>query len=276
MKKLISAGLASILAISALSAAAYADEQTIVASGVVAKPAIKVTLPKSMAFVFNPYGLTVDIKGKVSTEVDNGKTGNDRAVLNNTIIVPSYQFEATTKDIGWLVTNNAGAGANIKMAVYAYAKNETTATMEVYDATNTTWSTASTGVKDSTTKKSVGLTITAAAQLANGTYDTAKKVKVHTGPLASGSVLDYSNTDDTKLVVDGTAASSAATGQPATLIDTILGEVTVDGKAQPGTAAITMAGAIGNKGGLQWEDTDIPTVNFVFAFDYAGGTTALS
>jgi len=118
MKKIISAGLATILAASALSTAAFADEFTMTAESILAKPAIKVTLPKSMAFVFNPYELNVDIKGKVVKAAD-GETEH------KTVLVPSYVFNTGEGAINdaWAITN--GTGAPLQAAVYAYAENKT-------------------------------------------------------------------------------------------------------------------------------------------------------
>lgn len=124
MKKIISAGLATILAASALSTAAFADEFTMTAESILAKPAIKVTLPKSMAFVFNPYQLKVNLKGAVdNTEAGKGGTGFT--------VVPSYLFE--TDATGWDIIN--GSGAPLKAAIVAYAINKTDAEFQVIDAT---------------------------------------------------------------------------------------------------------------------------------------------
>lgn len=123
MKKIISAGLATILAASALSTAAFADEFTITAESVLAKPAIKVTMPKSMAFVFNPYGLQVTAKGAIDTT--NGKTGT---------LIGSYAYE-TTDNTGWTVANTTGTA--LKAAVYAYTINKDGAEFAVIDKSGT-------------------------------------------------------------------------------------------------------------------------------------------
>jgi hypothetical protein len=127
MKKIISATLASILAVSALSTFAFAEDATTVADsypveavGTLAKPPIKVTMPKSFAFVFNPYGLKIDEKGKISAD------GLDD------IVVAAWS-DKTAKT--WEIVN--ATGANLQAAVYAYSENAGDATFLVSDKTVT-------------------------------------------------------------------------------------------------------------------------------------------
>lgn len=127
MKKIISAGLATILAASALTTAAFAEDVKITAEGIVAKPAIKVTMPKTMAFVFNPYKLSVDIKGKI---VETG--GSDE------IVVCSYNNgTADAAGDAWAITTDV-EGVDLKAAIYAYAENKADAKFKVVDSTVTT------------------------------------------------------------------------------------------------------------------------------------------
>lgn len=123
MKKIISAGLAAILAASALSTAAFAEEFTMSAEGVLAKPALKITMPKSMAFVFNPYGLKVaDAKGTINTSSENTAT-----------LLGSYKFDTTTgaDTSGWVITNATGTA--VKAAVYAYSIDKDATKFTVVD-----------------------------------------------------------------------------------------------------------------------------------------------
>ena len=123
MKKIISAGLAAILAASALSTAAFAEEFTMSAEGVLAKPALKITMPKSMAFVFNPYGLKVaDAKGTINASSTNTAT-----------LLGSYKFDTTTgaDTSGWVITN--ATGADVKAAVYAYSIDKDATKFTVVD-----------------------------------------------------------------------------------------------------------------------------------------------
>jgi hypothetical protein len=122
MKKIISTILAGVLAVSALATTAFAEDIKITAEGIVAKPAIKVTMPKTMNYVFNPYKLKVDEKGKIDAE--NGKAD---------IVVCSYNN--TAKD-AWEITSTTGA--DLKAAIYAYALNKEDATFLVLDKTITT------------------------------------------------------------------------------------------------------------------------------------------
>lgn len=222
MKKIISATLASILAVSALSAVAFAEETTaantysIEAAGTVAKPAIKVTLPKSMAFVFNPYKLSIDAKGKIAT--GDGSS--------NDVIVGAW---TDTTNKSWDIIN--GAGTDLKAAVYAYATKAVGDDFEVVDATGT----------PTTTKKGLKLTI----QAAGGTDGTAAAaVKLQENALAEGTTI--------------WAAAAATT-------PTALKVAKVTDKLQ-----ITMTGTTTNAATpLEWTEDDKPTVNFLFAFDFA-------
>jgi hypothetical protein len=158
MKKIISATLASILAVSALSTFAFAEDATTVADsypveavGTLAKPPIKVAMPKSFAFVFNPYGLKVDSKGKIAADGASD------------IVVAAWS-DAAAKT--WDIINNTGA--NLQAAVYAYAKNEADATFLVSDKTVTALA-ANSG------KKALKVEITAGettVKLANAALET--------------------------------------------------------------------------------------------------------
>ena len=97
------------------------DIMTMTAEGVLAKPALKITMPKSMSFVFNPYGLTVNEKGAIDN--DAGISGT---------LVGSYAFDPTDNS-GWHITNSTGTP--VKAAVYAYALNKNPAEFEVIDRT---------------------------------------------------------------------------------------------------------------------------------------------
>lgn len=241
MKKIISAALAAILAVSALSTSAFAESFTMTAESVVAKPAIKVTMPKSMAFVFNPYGLKVDVKGKITTE-DSG---------SEAIAACSYLFDATTKEKGWVITNNSGA--KLKAAIYASSVNADDAKFVTVDKTDTEVLAAA-----ATDKRGLRLEVKAGEAT----------VYVHKAALtiAEGKTLfDYAAAT-AKLNGDG----SAAANMPATLV----AEIDAGTAEAPGTLGIKMEGTIQNKGNMTWETTDTSKVDFVFAFDFAGGTTA--
>lgn len=136
MKKIISTILAGVLAVSALATTAFAEDIKITAEGIVAKPAIKVTMPKTMNYVFNPYKLKVDAKGKIS---ETGKAD---------IVVCSYDEGKTA----WEITSTTGA--DLKAAIYAYALNKDDATFLVLDKTDSSKDTDK-------TKKILKLEITA-------------------------------------------------------------------------------------------------------------------
>ena len=233
MKKIISAGLAAILAASALSTAAFAEDFTVTATSTLAKPAIKVTMPKSMAFVFNPYGLTVDLKGKVTTEQQ--KDGD--TVLNNAVVVPSYQYDTTTAGKGWKVDNQSGAV--LKAAIYAYAINADSAEFKVFDEGDTT------NAKDTDATKILAVTIKA-----TGASSTATTVKMQNAELAA----------DTTIWKEANKAS----GGTAFKVDQFTAEKPL---------YVTMSGKTFNKDKLTWAETDVANINFIFSFDFADSQT---
>lgn len=274
MKKIISAGLASILAISALSTAAFAEDTTIVAEGILAKPAIKVTMPKSMAFVFNPYKLVVDAKGKVGTKITAGENGTG-ATLNDAYVVPSYIFDETTKNAGWIITNNTGAA--IKAGIVAYSAIDANAAFRVLDvgAASSDVPAASSG------KKALKVAIKATAAVnATGAYNfgdsNAVDIKVHKTAItadAGKSIMTKCAAVGTAPALDGDA--TAANKMPGSSIE-IPSENTVNGAKVPGTLAIEMDTtntSIVNPDSLSWAETDAPKITYIYAFDLAGGTT---
>jgi len=230
MKKIISAGLATILAASALTTAAFADEVKITAEGTVAKPAIKVTMPKSMAFVFNPYGLKVDVKGKI--DATNGK---------ETTMVGSYAFETVEADqAGWKIVN--ATGADLQVAVYAYSTNKADAEFLVLD------------------KNAVEADVPAAES-----GKRAVKVELQAGDVAIPLQKD-ALAAGTKLwsvaAADAALASADNTKKLAALTELEAG--TADA---PGALYISVAGETVNPDKLIWSEKDAVKINFVFGFE---------
>jgi hypothetical protein len=131
-KRIISAGLAALLAVSALSASAFADlakaDSSLKGTGITAVPILKVTLPKAMSYIINPYRLTVDAKGKAVAADDTTSAGNGQ-------LIPVYGTTAEgTTATAWTVTNNSGIA--IKTAIYATVTNGNSAAVQILDATN--------------------------------------------------------------------------------------------------------------------------------------------
>ena len=193
MKKIISAGLATILAVSALSTAAFAEEYTMTAESTLAKPAVKVTMPKSMAFVFNPYGLKVNAKGAIDA---SGQEGT---------LIGSYAFATETgaDTSGWAITN--GTGTPLKAAVYAYAENKDGAEFVVVDKAATPATSA---------KRSLKVALTAKADEGDAADITLGSAKLDT---KTASIWDTDNGStvidsvETKLVVSFDNENSVAT-----------------------------------------------------------------
>ena len=228
MKKIISAGLATILAASALTTAAFADEVKITAEGTVAKPAIKVTMPKSMAFVFNPYGLKVDVKGKI--DATNGKADK---------MVGSYAFEAVEADqAGWKIVN--ATGADLQVAVYAYSTNKADAEFLVLDTSETVVPEEGDG------KRAVKVELTAGGVA----------IPLQKDALAAGTKLWSVADAEAKLAsAENTKKLAALTALPA-------------GTAEaPGSLYISVAGETVNPDKLIWSEKDAVKINFVFGFE---------
>ncbi|MBP3854537.1 MAG: hypothetical protein IK990_02845 [Ruminiclostridium sp.] len=132
-KRIISAALASLMAVSALSTSAFAElakaDQTIKGTGVTAVPTLKVTMPKSMSYIINPYKLTVDAKGKAVAADDANLAGNAQ-------VIPVYgkAADGTTPATAWTITNNSGIA--IKTAIYATVTNGNATAVQILDANN--------------------------------------------------------------------------------------------------------------------------------------------
>ena len=91
---------------------------TIKSSAVI--PTLKITVPKTLSFVTNPYRLSVD---------GNGKVGGSGAV-SNSYIVPVYG----TGNSAWNITNISGTG--ITCVMYATVTNNNPSQVEIRDANN--------------------------------------------------------------------------------------------------------------------------------------------
>ena len=85
-------------------------------------PTLKITLPKSLTFVNNPYRLSLDTSGKVAT--------SNAADTTNTYIVPVYG----TGNSSWDIANLSGIGISCMM--YATVTNGNASAVEILDANN--------------------------------------------------------------------------------------------------------------------------------------------
>ena len=128
MKKIISAGLAALMAVTALSATAFAElakaDSSISVKGTTVIPTLKVTLPKTLAFVVNPYKMSID---KTTGKAADAKTTEANKV--NTFVVPVYGTtvnadKTVTANTGWDVLNSSGLP--ISANIYAIVTNPST------------------------------------------------------------------------------------------------------------------------------------------------------
>jgi len=135
MKKIISAGLAALMAVTALSATAFAElakaDSSISVKGSTVIPTLKVTLPKTLAFVVNPYKMSID---KTTGKAADAKTTDANKV--NTFVVPVYGTttnadKTVTVNTGWDVLNSSGLP--ISANIYAIVTNPS-ADVQVLDA----------------------------------------------------------------------------------------------------------------------------------------------
>ncbi|MBP3857843.1 MAG: hypothetical protein IK990_19745 [Ruminiclostridium sp.] len=84
-------------------------------------PTLKITLPKSLSFVANPYKMSVD---------ENGKAAASGSGSTDTFLVPVYG----TGNSAWNITNNSGIGIGCLM--YARVTNNNVSAVEIEDANN--------------------------------------------------------------------------------------------------------------------------------------------
>ena len=145
-KKVISAALASVMALSTLSVSAFAADKIVKTAGAttykvsatLAAPEINVTLPGTVAAVVNPYGVSFEMKGQ--TYGAQGVTSPTYTIVNNTTAsavsvvatatltvpttgtgdakAPTIKVTATESDIA---TENAKATGAVK-TIYAAVK----------------------------------------------------------------------------------------------------------------------------------------------------------
>lgn len=136
-KRIISAALASLMAVSALATSAFAAgleaDNEIEASSITAIPTISVSVPKSMGFIINPYRLSVDAKG---AEVETGGTA--------TQVIPVYNNKETSPD-AWTISNTSSV--KVKAELYVVYTND--------NAKELKFTQVATAAADSETKKKV-------------------------------------------------------------------------------------------------------------------------
>ena len=133
-KRIISATLAAIMAVSAFATTAFAADVDLKGNSSIALkattliPTLKVTLPKTLAFVVNPYAMEIDKttgKAWVAKKNAEGEVTNsgDKAT---TTIVPTYGTttnadKTVTANTAWQVKNDSGVA--LTAALYAKAVN---------------------------------------------------------------------------------------------------------------------------------------------------------
>jgi len=131
-KRIISAALASLMAVSALSTSAFAElakaDGSVTGTGTTAIPTLKVTLPKALNYVVNPYKMVVDAKGKAVAEPTYEGEGNDRHLVDgqyDSQVIAVYDTDKTS----WDLINNSGIA--IKANIYATVKNGNAAQLAI-------------------------------------------------------------------------------------------------------------------------------------------------
>ena len=207
------------------------------AEGVLAKPALKITMPKSMAFVFNPYGLKVaDAKGTINASSENTAT-----------LLGSYKFDTTTgaDTSGWVITN--ATGADVKAAVYAYSVDKDATTFSVQ---NKDYTAPASGAP----KRYVKVALKAKADALDAVDVALQKTKLDT---KTASIWDTANNSvvvdkvESKLVISFDEENCSATKdakdtwteKDAVKIDFIFGFELADGGSAGGGSSSSFTGA---------------------------------
>jgi len=249
MKKIISSGLAAILAVSALSAtasAALTGTKTVTAKGAVNIPTIKVDVPSSMGIIVNPYELEIDkTTGKAATATTVAENKTDDKIIG--VYGTTKSGNTTTANDGWTLKNTSGIEIEAKIAVgYTVKGNVAADTAKVYD-------TNATGYEVPTEEKyvSIGLAVESKA-------DDAAKVN-------GGAAIPL----NTKADLDGLANWAAAIeGEKA--VKVVIGKV-ASGDDADNTALIKVTGDCYSNN-IGWNSKD--SVDLAFVFDFSAKETA--
>jgi hypothetical protein len=239
MKKIISAALATLMAVSALTTTALAadvkGDSSISVKATTQLPKLKVTLPMTLSFVVNPYKMKLDAAGKVTTE-DSGVS---------TQVVPIYgstKVDGTdTPNTAWNIKNESGIG--ISCIMYAKVANGGDKTkFQIIDANND-----NKDATDATTKSTEKRLLTLSLKGKAGTSE-AKPIKFATTDVADWSTGDGKPTVKFDKIDDG--ASLAIT------LDTSAS------KCEVGSACTDTV----------WTAKDIATITMAFKFDFVANS----
>lgn len=243
MKKIISALLAGLMAVSAFTATAFADlkaDSSISLKSTTVIPVLKVTLPKTLAFVVNPYKMEIDIT--------TGKAPAANAVSSNIVktqIVPTYGTTSSkdpstgatvvTPNTAWQVLNESGIP--ISAMLYATAVNgNPTAPFEILDANNSN--------KNAVTGE--------AANAANRQLTLSLNAKSGS---SSATAIKFSTAVPTAWTTAGGCTAIASVANNGTL------DLTLDTtKSKCGVGA--------SCGETLWTAKDTATINVFFKFDF--------
>lgn len=243
MKKIISALLAGFMAVSALTSVAFADlkpDSSISLKSTTIIPVLKVTLPKTLAFVVNPYKMEIDVTtGKAPTATSESSN------IVKTQVVPTYGTTVSkdpstgattvTPNTAWQVLNESGIA--ISCMLYATAVNgNPTAPFEILDVNNSNKN-AITG---------------AAADVKTRQLSLALMAKSGSG---SAVPVKFSSTAPTAWTTVGGCTSIASIANNGTL------DLTLDT-----SKSICAVGKSCEE--TLWTAKDIATINIFFKFDF--------
>jgi hypothetical protein len=235
-KRIISAALASLMAVSALSTSAFAaltSDGALEAAGSVTVPTLDVTVPTEASFIVNPYKLSVKVYTK-----DEDKTAND--ISKTDTLIPIYGVAGTdgakTENAGWIIENNStDVAVNAKM--YAIAK--AAKSVQINADANATDETK----KPDPKKKQMTLTLKV------GEDEVTLVDKAPTAWTDDAATTDVNEALGVKAF---TLAKATVSGDP---------EVKTTGKA-----AITLSGGA-TVGTEAWTEADTVSLSMVFKFD---------
>jgi hypothetical protein len=233
MKKIISVVAALLLALSALTVIGTADRVIkVTATGTYAKPIIRITMPKTMSFIFNPYGYDVKVTAKTNGLID--RTGSPSRVICSYV---------DSEDDSWVITNVSDVA--IQTRVYAYINNAPSSTFSVRDANINT---VDSGDEEC---KYLFLDIKASG----GSSGVQNVVLLN-------SDLSTDEGENSRYMLKSWSGKADWHAEENEGLITVIHDVPINGKV-----GLSMTGTTQNVGDLAWSKSDKVVINFVFCFD---------
>ena len=143
MKKIISAALAALMAVSALTTTSFAAlkaDSSISLKSTTVIPVLKVTLPKALTFVVNPYKMQLDVttgKAPAATALEANIVKTQVVPVYGTVTTkdPDTGANVVTVNKAWSVLNESGIPISCMLYAQAASGNPT-GPFEILDVNN--------------------------------------------------------------------------------------------------------------------------------------------